>query len=546
MPVCIRRPLLVLLVAAVAALSTAGPASAASAGARARTDPGPTARRVFGTLSGGHPSAATATGITVRASRVVAAGETRANEPVAAEVEPAAPADRAPLGLTSNQHFDALSGWQHDPADPTGALGAANVVTAVNTEVGVYDRAGVQLLSPVSLGGLTQGARGQKFDPKIVYDRYAERFVLAFLVRYPAKQRSWVFVVTIPDDATASNVSNWCLARLRGDGVARNGRQWADYPGLGYDGDSVTISTNAFTFGGGFAYAQLYHIPNAELFTSTCDASDPVSYSVFAGAATRNPSGSKAFTIQPAQTEGTTNTQFMLSYDPSGALVVWRLRETAAGPRLARSAIKVKRVQIAPYGTQKGGSYRNLDSFWDPGDLRLVNAFYDADIRRVYAAHTIFHDLTPDPVVPYAEATIKWYEVRPGRKLGSSTLTRSGLVGTPDTDAGWPVVATDGSHDLFVTYSRASRPLGEYLSAWAAEIVPGSTNALAPLLLKAGTSRLEAVPNDAERWGDFNAINRDPTAPSVVAMVNQYAKDDGKKPAGITDLWQQTVDLVSG
>jgi hypothetical protein len=135
---------------------------------------------------------------------------------------------------------------------------------------------------------------------------------------------------------------------------------------------------------------------------------------------------------------------------------------------------------------------------------------------------------------------IKWYEVHPTRRLRASRLTRSGIVGSPETDAGWPVVATDASGNLFITYSRASKPLGEYLSAWAAEVPPGAT-AADPVLLSAGTARIEASPG-VERWGDFNAINRDPVDGTFVAMVNQYAKSDG----GATTLdWQQTFDLVS-
>jgi hypothetical protein len=458
----------------------------------------------------------------------------------------ASPAAR-PLAPVVTTHFDAIPQQaDNSPADPTGAVGRTNVVTAVNTAVGVYAREGGEMLAPTGLQELVPGLLGLKYDPKVVFDQYTNAFVLTFLVRRPSTQESWIVVTTIPD-ATAADRSTWCGAQLKGDGVPRNGPQWADYPAVGYDVDGVTIATNAFNFGGhnAFRYAQIYSIPNAELFQTPCDPSDAVAFTAFAQKQTRDPNGSKAFTIQPAQTEGASNgDQYLLSFDPSGSdVVVWRLRETAHGPTLSRSAVAVGRARVAPYGTQAGGSFRDDDTWWDPGDLRLVNAFYDADLRRVYAAHVLFKDLEPDSFTGgYPESVIKWYEVHPKGRLRASRLTRSGIVGTPETDAGWPVVATDASGDLLITYNRASKPLGEYLSAWAAEVRPGTT-AADPVLLSAGTARIEASPG-VERWGDFNAINRDPVDGTFVAMVNQYAKSDGGGPTTLD--WQQTFDLVSG
>ena len=86
---------------------------------------------------------------------------------------------------------------------------------------------------------------------------------------------------------------------------------------------------------------------------------------------------------------------------------------------------------------------------------------------------------------------------------------------------GWPSVATDSTGTLFVTYSRASTPQGEFLSAWVATIPPGST-AETQLLVHAGSSTYDAI-QGPERWGDFTAINRDPLDGQNIAIFNQYA-----------------------
>jgi hypothetical protein len=88
---------------------------------------------------------------------------------------------------------------------------------------------------------------------------------------------------------------------------------------------------------------------------------------------------------------------------------------------------------------------------------------------------------------------------------------------------------------LFVTYSRASEPRNEFLSAWVSTIQPGSTGDN-ELLLHAGSATYNASPG-VERWGDYTAINRDPASPSNVATFNQYAQ------SGVQ--WRQFISLVT-
>lgn len=429
------------------------------------------------------------------------------------------------------------------PADPTGAKSDTYVFTAVNTSYGLYDLTGTPVLGPESFDGFFPlPTSAMVFDPKVIYDQYNQMFVLAFVAESDALRKGWLLLVSIPN-ATATDKTTWCASQINIDRLAGDGRQWGDYPGLGYDADRVTVTTNQFNFAapGNFAYAQVLSFPKTSLY----DCAQTLTYDVFTGPKTRDPDKTQAFTIQPATSAGTAPAvdQYLLSYEwETPSLVLWRIHDTLAGLRLTKVALPIPKVQISPYGTQGGGSETKWNTLWDPGDLRLVNAFYDADLNMVYAAHVIRRNILPDTVTGgYAEAAIRWYEVQPGAVLADSTVTRYGVVGTAETDAGWPVVATDATGNLWVAYSRASAVTGEYLSAWAAEIVPGSTVPETPLLLVAGQARFEAI-SGPERWGDFNGISRDPVNPALIAMVNQYAKSDGSGP---TQDWQETFSLLT-
>ena len=449
-------------------------------------------------------------------------------------------AREAPAVPSLAMGFDAIprigGNW---PADPTGALGDSVFVTAVNTSFAVYDRTGVALLGPDPLRPLFPLPNGtQVFDPKVVYDQYREHFVVTFLAVNDARERSWILVIAIPD-ATADDIGTWCGAQIEGDRAAGDGKQFADYPGLGYDRDHVVVTTNQFDFGTeSYRGAQVISMKKGRLY----DCERTLTVKTFAGEGTRNPDGSLAFTVQPATTVGSGNYLYLLSFQDGrpNFVVLWRLRETERGLALQNTALEVGRVSIGPYGTQGGGDLDAPNTWWDPGDLRVTNAFADLPDANVYGAHVVARNLRPDPVTGgYDEAVIRWYEIRVKPKLQRSTVSRTGTIGAPEADVGWPAIGTDVEGNVFVTYSRASVPLGEFLSAWVARIAPGRT-ASTSLLLAGGSARMEAIPGP-ERWGDYAAISRDPTDPSLLAVVNQYALDDG---SGTTLDWQQTVHVV--
>lgn len=425
------------------------------------------------------------------------------------------------------------------PADPTGALGDTWFFTAINVSWALFDRSGVPVLGPESLESIdpTLGD-GILFDPKVIYDQYNDTFVLVFLEFGVSPQRSRIIVTTIPD-ATAADTTTWCTTVLKGDQLRGDGEQWADYPGLGYTVDRVTVTTNQFGFGRKvqFRYAQVLSFKKDELYDCT-DGS--VAVDVITGRRTRNPDGSLAFTLQPAQTVGALGTdQYLLSFEPRGRRsfhTIWRVRPTATGVSVAKGRIPTGPTR-PPFAALQAGAPDPFDPdyWWDAGDFRLVNAFYDADRNELYAAHAVRKNFKPDIGFDgYIEAAARWYEVAPGVALESSAIVRRGVIGEPDVEIGWPVVATDVLGNLFVTYNRASFTFDEFLSAWIASIPPGSTEPSEQMLV-AGDDLYNARPGP-ERWGDFNAIGRDPTQGAVVFAINQYATAN--------NLFQQSVHTV--
>jgi hypothetical protein len=502
------------------------------------------------------------------------AARPRSEVPLEARMRPSAPAtstrrpvtnERAAMAPVDEGGFLGISGNPNiSPSDTTGAAGPSHVVTAVNIEYAVWPKDQLATPAPAtpapllsgSLSSLFPNVPGFVFDPKVVYDHYRGRYVLVYLSAqggpFPGNQlKSRIMIVTIPE-ATAADPSTWCKRKINGDQGKKDGKQFADYPGLGFDRKYLYITTNQFAFDRGsevFEYAQITAIGKSKLY----GCRGKVNIQSFGGEETREARRRPAFTIQPAITEteaGLGKTEYLVSFQDRSCgsfcgnrMTIWRIKRRKGELDLKKDTVSVPESRTAFLGTQLGGSPQcnPIQTCWDVGDLRVVTAFYDADRGTLYTAHTVRAELGgPDG---YTEGAVRWYEFDPS-PIKRTRLLRTGLIGEPLKDTGWPSLATDVFGNLFVTYSQAGAPPpGEYLSAYAATVPPGATAPDAVYRLKDGELTYVGSPGRPQRWGDYSATNRDPVDPADVWMVNQYARSDGSPPT--TPLWQQTVHRVS-
>jgi hypothetical protein len=395
---------------------------------------------------------------------------------------------------------------------PTGALGKGFVVAAANERLVVYDRAGAVAAGPLRLASLLDGFGSRDLrDPTVYHDPYDDIFVLTFLAFEDPGSR--VEVVTIPG-MTADQVGTWCRLDMAGDQTEGDGHQLADDPAIGFTRNRVTVATDNYGINdGNFDHAQVVSMRKSDLYDDpTC--SKTVRIEVMSGEETRDPDGSRAHDLRPAQSIGGAPTdQFMVSVDADGqetVLVVWRVRVVDGEERLARAPIRVKAVERPPPGRQCGGTAGVSNTAWDTGRGTPGPAWYDADRNRLYAALAV----RGDPDGGADESVIRWYEIRPRERLADSTVVRAGTIGVANHDLAWPAVATSGDGTVFLTYARAG--LDECLSIWAASVATGvKTAESAPIAV--GDARLSARAGP-ELWGDRAAIGRDPLDATRMAL----------------------------
>ena len=186
------------------------------------------------------------------------------------------------------------------PAGISGAVGPNYVLTALNSQIRIQDRAGT-IISTVSSNRfwapvLPTGSTGV-FDLRAVYDPSNQRWILAAASdAYNANSS-----VDVAVSATSDPTGPWYLFRYDVD--AQN-QWWADYPMLGFDKDWIVVSANMFTLGSNaFAQGQVYALNKAKLY-----ADDGTGSAVFTGK-------SVPFSLQPAETyDITLGTEYLVRH----------------------------------------------------------------------------------------------------------------------------------------------------------------------------------------------------------------------------------------
>ncbi len=429
------------------------------------------------------------------------------------------------------------------PPDSSGAAGPDHVVSVTNVSIQFHGKDGSVLLGPTGIslesfftvtGCPLLDPPNFTFDPKVLYDQHADRFLVVTLEREdilafgdPTNDSRILLAVSDDADPTGSWTCTTIASKLMIGGLDR----WADYPGFAIDEEVVYITTNMFAFadgGGAFAGTRLWVVDKGDGTGGFYDGGiaaisllDPYGASVdcltmppFCG------------TTQPAHVYGVPSTSLpnigtWLSYF-SGLtgfgsiqfLQVMRLDDplgmpTFLGPSLVSLGTIDDVLGALPDAPQMGSAEtietndrRTLDSVWRDDSL--------------YVTTTI----DPESTHPETgQATAHWLH------LGTSPigLFDQGSIDGEDIATGthtfFPSIAVNSAGDVAIGFS-ASAPTIFPSSAYTvrtADDAAGTTRG--SVVLGAGAASYvrtfdspTCLPSPAEnRWGDYSAAALDPT-----------------------------------
>lgn len=420
-----------------------------------------------------------------------------------------------PLAPAIAASFTGLGATAFQPPDCTVAVGKQDVVVGVNVEMAGYKKTGALRFRWPGFTTLFRAVTpngAQLFDPKLIYDHYADRYVAVVAARTP-NQGSWLMV-----GATQTNDpgGRWWVYALNAsvDGSTATAN-WADYPMVGFDEKGIYISTNQFKWTGGFSHAKLRTLIKAELY-----AGAPVHWYDFWGLT--NNDGSQAFSVQPCchfRAAGNNTPVYMVSaiWPSASNLTQWNLTNatlwlSGSTPSLSRSKVPCRKYELPPDADQPSTT-NNIET----NDTRLLNAIYQhaGNKRSIWTCQTSKHTWAGEST---ARSVVQWYEINASTK----TVVQQNAYGAKGRYYYFPVIQTDSLGNAFLVFTRSGSTELPCLRATGRKTSMPANDLEGSLLVKAGESAY-----NGSRWGDYFGICRDGADPRTVWGYGEYAEAGG-------------------
>lgn len=419
----------------------------------------------------------------------------------------------APEGNLVEDDFEGLSALDVRgvvPSDAQIAAGPNDLVEAINSQVAFFDKDGTRRFQ-ASLDAFFANASplisdddpGSGFfqsyiifDPRARYDPDSERFIVA-CVDFSLVTGLGAFLVAVSSSSDPSDP--WYLYRIppiaQQDDPPTPGL--VDYPELGYDSEAIYLTQNFFS--GGFAGATMVALKKSDATAgSTADANHFTDL--------RDPDGSLAFTVQPADGGGYfANSKFFQGQ----TLTLWSIENPLSeDAKLTNDAVRVEPYTNPPEGASQPDTEEKIDM----GDDRVLRVNYDGS--SVWASHTI------------DDGRARWYEIDPTGR--SPSVEQSGAFRENGEKTFFPAIASNGDDAVFV-YNTAS-PRGDgngYVDIGVASVSDGRVDQYETV--KDGENDYDYVdPGEGDagtqtlRWGDYNGAVPDPSGDGFW-VVSQYA-----------------------
>lgn len=416
--------------------------------------------------------------------------------------------------------FEANWSLQQTPPDNTMAISnAGRIVTANNDEV-LYMNTSGGIVGEFTWADFFagQGLNANIYDPKVIYDSQADRFVMTILHGSVASNS----IVLLCFSQTNNPSDGWWVYQLAGNVL--NNNCWFDFPGLGVSNNEVYITGNLYTSGNdNFNQAVVYQIQKAQGY-----AGNNLVYQWWFGLP-NTPIG--AFTLQPASwgQQGNYGPGIVFVSSAAGGsnvVRVWDLTDDLTGnPQFNGYTVNVPAYSPAANAQQQGSS-----ALLATGDCRMMNAFFLGD--RVHATFG-------------TDVGFGWSGIRYLRINANDLTAQSSNLGSPGSvDLAYPAVASFGSvpGDLgvMVAFTRSSASM--FPQARVAHC-DANMNWSEQVLVKNGESFVTFIQGPEERWGDYTGIARRHNAPSPTVWL---AACYGGNVPGLNNTWKTWVAEIGG
>ena len=423
------------------------------------------------------------------------------------------------------------------PPDTMGAVGTTQYVSILNGSFSVYNKATGAQTAFIDDDSFWSAAGATSFagsftggDPRILFNANLNRWVATAF----GGDRSFL---NIGVSDTADALGPWKATTFLGfNGVAGNGI--ADYATLAMDRNAVYVGTNDFDSGaacpggGSFCGTTLSVIPLADVFGAGAPiVTNRAIFTQSSGGV--NAANDKGFAIQGVNSDAVTTTGKIVADGLVTNGVGYNITNagTAAAARGATSVLAVQNFNANADARQPDGS-RTLDML----DTRISGSAWEQN-GNIYFVRTVTPDTGPNVDYGVARITVL--------NAANFSVVQEIDIGGGQYDYYQPSLAISAA-GVVVGYNRSGFQAATGNVAFMANAYTLDANGLlvfdAQHMLKYSENpAYSLLGSGRNRWGDYSAVNVDPTDPTKFWAIGEFANFRNQRGG---DGWGTWIGVV--
>lgn len=412
------------------------------------------------------------------------------------------------------------------------------LLAGINSVIWAYDLNGDSAMFPktiLSLNLVASGGASQNFfDPKLIYDEKADRFILVYL-RNNTPQSSAIIVCF---SSTNNPTDEWYVYTLPGNPLDNN--RWTDYPAISITEEELFITGNLIipnvSWQVGFDGSVIWQLKKEDGYNNA-DSVSSVIYSDI------RHNGKFIRNLHPVRgVESTTETQYFLSnrnFDiTNDSIFFLKIAGTMDDPN-TNLEITVAKTDVA-YGVPPNGRQADTD-LTDPtkglqtNDARVLGGITNGEWLQ-FVANTV------NPATGFAA-------IYHGHITGLDDPTptiRGTIIGDTALDFGYPNIAYTGNEDCdyeaIIGFDYTSP--NDFPGVGA--IYFGNDSAYSDMVvLKAGENYTNRHSDSYERWGDYFGIQRKFNEPGSIWTAGYYGTMTNRNATWLNEVISPDEDKIS-
>jgi len=400
--------------------------------------------------------------------------------------------DPAPFPLADEGFLGVVNTGVYPP-DPHLAAGPTKLVAIVNGGIAFFEKDGTNIFQQQIMGGNgfwgSVGATNIVFDPEVLYDPHAERF-MAMACEWGTSD-DYYLLYAVSDDADPEGV--WHKYRI--DATPLVGI-FIDSPNMAVDSEAVYLTADGWT---GEAVYAIYMLDKASLLTGA----PPAVMNIM----TINGYLSHGIPV----VYGNPPAMYMIEHVRGGDGASVRLH--AITNPLGTPSRVTYTVGVPPYTRPEDPPQLGTSALIESFDARFWSCVWRNG--SLWACHHVGKD----------RVLARWYEIRTNGwpSGGTPELIQSGEVDPgPEVRTFFNSISVDAYGNAAMCFSRSSP--SEYISMARvmrlATDPPGTMRS--PVTLKESTA-----PYPFNRWGDYSAVSVDPSDGRTFWMHHEYTPGGG-------------------